>query len=267
MSMKPGVFIDQIEREVCVPYPPRRIISLVPSQTELLFDLGLAKELVGITKFCIHPGSVFKSVTKVGGTKSVNLQKIRELKPDLIIGNKEENEQAQVEALIEEFPVWMSDIHILDDALTMISQVGALTNTEQRAQELVFKIREDFRILKSGSRKLTVAYFIWKDPYMIAGKETFIDDVLGRAGFTNISGLSRYPEIRLAELKELRPDLIFLSSEPYPFKDVHVKEVQRHCPDAATMIVDGEMFSWYGSRLLQTPAYIRGLSEKINSIY
>ncbi len=261
------IFTDQMGRPVSVSYPPRHIISLVPSQTELLFDLGLNEQIVGITKFCIHPAHGFKSVTKVGGTKSVNLQKIRELRPDLIIGNKEENEQGQMEDLMKEFPVWMSDISILDDALVMINQIGEITATSDRARELTSKIAEGFKSLTSSQRVLRVAYFIWKDPYMLAGRDTFIDDILQRAGFDNISTWSRYPQLTIDELKELQPDIIFLSSEPYPFKDVHVKEMERLCPNATTMVVDGEMFSWYGSRLLRTPGYIRTLSEKINSNY
>lgn len=265
--MDPLRFTDQMGRSVSINYPPRRIISLVPSQTELLFDLRLGEQLAGITKFCIHPAAVYKRVTKVGGTKNLKLDKIRDIRPDLIIGNKEENDQSQVEELMKEFPVWMSDIKDLSDAVEMIEQLGELTATGEHARGIVSQIEERFQSLPSYGRGLNAAYFIWKDPYMLAGRDTFIDDILQRAGLKNVSISNRYPEISTEELRELDPDIIFLSSEPYPFKDVHVKELQRICPAATVMLVDGEMFSWYGSRLLQVPEYLRGIHEKINSNY
>ncbi len=263
--MPPEKFIDQMGRKISVSYPPKRIISLVPSQTELLFDLGLEKEIVGITKFCVHPADKFKLTTKIGGTKKLNLQKIRELKPDLIIGNKEENEQSQIEELMKEYPVWMSDINVLDDAIKMIRDIGSLTGTSAKTEVIIRDIVDGFESIKPGAAmSKTVAYFIWKDPYMVAGKNTFIDNILARAGFDNCSQLSRYPELSSQQIGELQPDIIFLSSEPYPFKDVHVKEMETICPDAKVLVVDGEMFSWYGSRLLYTPSYLKTLAGILN---
>ncbi len=258
-------FEDQLGRVISVPYPPKRIISLVPSQTELLFDLGLDMEVIGITKFCIHPSDKFKSTAKIGGTKMLNISKIRELKPDLIIGNKEENEQNQIEELMREFPVWMSDINGLDEAISMIKAIGTLTGTEYRANKLGMEITDAFESLNVvGRKKQTVAYLIWKDPYMVAGRSTFIDDILKKAGFNNFSELTRYPEVSREQIIESEPDFIFLSSEPYPFKDVHVREMKSICPTATVIVVDGEMFSWYGSRLLHTPSYLQTLAEAIN---
>src|SRR4051812_11307667 len=119
-------FTDQMGNAVELEGPPSRIVSLVPSQTELLFYLGLDKEVAGITKFCIHPAEMFHSKPRVGGTKKYDFEKIRQLAPDLIIGNKEENEQKQVEELQKLYPVWMSDIRNLADALQMIRSVGEL---------------------------------------------------------------------------------------------------------------------------------------------
>ena len=252
-------FTDQMGRLISVSYPPRKIISLVPSQTELLFDLGLEQEIIGITKFCIHPRKSFKSSSKIGGTKMLDLQKIRALKPDLIIGNKEENDRKQVEDLMDEFPVWMSDIETLPDALKMILEIGELTNRLDKATQIAVKIDEQFSNLNRRDKPERVAYFIWKDPFMVAGKKTFIDDILSRCGFENIINQSRYPEISINQLIELNPGCIFLSSEPYPFKDEHVKNFQRTCPDAKVWIVDGEMFSWYGSRQLHSAAYLASL--------
>lgn len=256
---------DQMGRVISLNYPPKRIISLVPSQTELLFDLGLDEEVIGITKFCIHPNDKFKSKTKVGGTKKLNLEKIRSLNPDLIIGNKEENDQSQVEELMNEFPVWMSDILVLEDAVKMIKQVGILTGHAEGAELIASTIINRFADLHSiGANNLKAAYFIWKDPYMLAGKNTFIDNILAKAGFANSLTMNRYPVMSLEQLEELGPEVIFLSSEPYPFKDEHVQEMQSKFPNSKVLIVDGELFSWYGSRLLHTPDYLRSLIKQVN---
>ena len=255
-------FTDQMNRQVSIAFPPKRIISLVPSQTELLYDLGLEEEIVGITEFCIHPAERFTSTTKIGGTKKLNIDLIRSLQPDLIIGNKEENDQEQMEQLMNEFPVWMSDINNLDDALDMIGHVGNITGMKDKAEEMVTRISHEFARLSvenSGNPK-RIAYFIWKDPYMVAGHQTFINDILERAGWVNAVGTSRYPELDVQELKDADPDWIFLSSEPYPFKEKHIAEFKRICPDANVGIVDGEMFSWYGSRLLLASTYLQTLS-------
>ena len=257
-------FTDQMNRKVEINFPPRRIISLVPSQTELLFDLGLKDEVIAITKFCIHPHDKFKSTAKIGGTKTLNFDKIKELAPDLIIGNKEENEQEQIEELMKHYPVWMSDIKTLDDSLEMIGRVGELVNRAEEARQLKTEISDEFFRLSKLSvktgRNLSVAYFIWKDPYMVAGDETFINDMLNRCGLKNIfSGRGRYPETNLEELQSLSPDLVFLSSEPYPFKDKHVAEMQELIPSAQILLVDGEYFSWYGSRIKGSPKYFENI--------
>lgn len=263
--MQNATFTDQLDRSITIPFPPKRIISLVPSQTELLFDLGLDEEIVGITKFCIHPAYRLKSKTKIGGTKKLDLELIRGLRPDLIIGNKEENEREQIEALMLEFPVWMSDIKDLDDALEMISDVGSLTGKKEKALEIVAQIKEGFAGLaaENNSRSKRIVYFIWKNPYMAAGNDTFINDILERAGWINTIETSRYPELSAEEIKQASPDWIFLSSEPYPFKEKHLAEFQELVPAAKVIIVDGEMFSWYGSRLLQVPAYLQTLCDDL----
>lgn len=256
--------IDQLKRRVLIPAKPLRIISLVPSQTELLFDLGLDEEIAGVTKFCIHPGDKIKQKAKIGGTKSLNIKKIRELNPDLIIGNKEENEKSQIEELEKEFPVWMSDIYTLNDSLEMIRLVGTLVGKEEKATELTEKIGSSFSLIsKPVYPSVRVAYFIWKDPYMVAAKDTFIDHIIGLAGWQNAFTSSRYPEISAQELIEADPDVIFLSSEPYPFKEKHLREFHEIFPDKRAIIVDGELFSWYGSRLIHTPAYLMTLQKEI----
>lgn len=260
--------IDQMDRTVRVPEHPRRIISLVPSQTELLHDLGLGDHVVGITKFCIHPEAWFRSKARVGGTKKVSLEKVRALKPDLIIGNKEENSRADIAALEREFPVWMSDVRDLDGALDMIRRVGELTGTEGRASALNEAITRAFRGLQPMAPPLSAAYFIWREPFMVAGADTFIHDMLRRAGFTNAFAHrpERYAEIDAAELAAADPDVILLSSEPYPFAGKHLLEFNMICPGTPVRIVDGEAFSWYGSRLSKSPYAFRDLVRSLSGM-
>ena len=255
---------DQLGRRVAVPFPPRRIVSLVPSQTELLFDLGLSARVVGVTKFCIHPAEARTQATVIGGTKNFDFEKIVALKPDLIIGNKEENYQDGIGQLAAQFPVWLSDIGNLPEALDMIRQVGLVTGAKDRASALAAEIDASFAALATpaagAAAPVSVAYFIWRKPYMAAATGTFIDDMLRRAGFANaFAGVSRYPKISAGQLAAAAPQRIFLSSEPYPFAAKHVAEFQDLCPAAKIEVVDGELFSWYGSRLQQSAAYLSQL--------
>ncbi len=260
-------FTDQLNREIAINYPPKRIISLVPSQTELLFELGLDQEIIGLTKFCIHPIEKFAERTKIGGTKKLNIQLIKDLNPDLIIGNKEENEQLQIEELMEDYPVWMSDIYTLEDAKKAISQIGELVNREPEAAYLNHLITAGFNDLQTlavqNRINKKVAYLIWKKPYMLAGSNTFIDNILTLNGLSNVIKKKRYPEIELNELAQLKPDLVFLSSEPYPFKEEHLEEIRAIIPEAKVMLVDGEMFSWYGSRLVKAVQYLFQLQKEL----
>ena len=253
---------DQMHRTVQVPSHPQRIISLVPSQTELLYDLGLGERVVGITKFCVHPETWFNSKHRVGGTKKVDMEKVRALKPDLIIGNKEENAKKDIQALEQDFPVWMSDVRDLNGALDMIAAVGEITGTSDKANAIRNGIAQAFGALKPMEEPRTVAYFIWREPYMVAGHGTFVNDMLLRLGLINVfdEGDARYPEITAKEVEDASPEVILLSSEPYPFQQKHLEEFKEICPDARVLLVDGELFSWYGSRLLKAPAYFAGLS-------
>jgi len=261
---------DQLSREVTFNYPPKRIVSLVPSQTELLFDLELDAEVVGLTKFCVHPIDKFARCVKVGGTKKLNIDLIKDLKPDLIIGNKEENSRLDIEELSALFPVWMSDIYNLEDAKRTILQIGELVDRQPEASYLIHLISAGFADLQTlalerGINK-KVAYLIWKKPYMAAGINTFINDILALNGMTNVIKSTRYPELDLNELLSLKPDLVFLSSEPYPFSDSHVQEIQALLPDTKVMLVDGEMFSWYGSRLVKAVQYFFEFQKQISVI-
>jgi ABC-type Fe3+-hydroxamate transport system substrate-binding protein len=258
------IYRDQLNREVTLPSVPKRIISIVPSQTELLFDLGLSEEIIGITKFCIHPKDKIEQVAKIGGTKQLDIEKIKMLQPDLIIANKEENERSQVEVLIDICPVWISDISDLPGAFDMIERVGELVGKSNEAKALVTKIKQQFANLSIRPSGKRAAYFIWRKPYMVAGKGTFIDSMLQSCGLKNAFELERYPEINPERLCEANPDVILLSSEPYPFKEKHIDELKAIVPHAIIKLVDGELFSWYGSWLLHAPPYFERLMTDLN---
>ena len=253
------IFKDQINNIIEFKSFPKRIISLVPSQSELLWDLGLRDELVGITKFCVHPKEMFKSVERIGGTKTLNLQKIKSLNPDLIIGNKEENDEKQIVELQKEFPVWMSDIYNLQDALFMIRTVGEIVDRAEEAIEITNRIYTSFNQLKKMDK--FVLYLIWNNPFMAAGKATFIGDMINKMGLKNVllDSKARYPQLTLNDIKELNPELIYLSSEPFPFGLKHIEELKSILPQSKIQLVDGEMFSWYGSRLLKSVRYFNQL--------
>ena len=260
------IFIDQMERRVSLSsFPPQRIVSLVPSQTELLFYLGLEREIAGITKFCIHPEDQFRFKPKLGGTKSLHLDQIAALKPDLVIANKEENEKEQIEWLEERFPVWISDVVKPDDALEMIRRIGELTGKAEAATVLSLKVQGEFSRLRAEKWPAKrAAYLIWNQPVMAAGANTFIDSMLRLAGFKNVfSRHPRYPEITDAELQSANPELILLSSEPFPFSEKHMAHFREICPESVIRLVNGEMFSWYGSRLLEAVRYIRALRKEV----
>ena len=255
---------DQCGRIVEIPDTPKRIVSLVPSQTELLFDLGLRDEVLGITKFCIHPDEWFRSKHRVGGTKNVNTKLIDDLQPDLILANKEENVKEQIEGLAKKWPVWVSDINNLEEALAMILQIGQLTGKFQQADHLQNQIRTAFRSLIVKDKKPRTAYLIWKEPYMTVGGDSFIHAMLEHAGLDNVfKEQQRYPETNPDELRSLNCEVVLLSSEPYPFREKQIEELYKQLPGTQILLADGEMFSWYGSRLLQAPAYFQKLREKV----
>ena len=256
--MAKRVFIDQMGRRVEVVNSPQRIVSLVPSQTELLSYLGQENTVVGITKFCIHPTEWFQTKQRIGGTKNLKIQEIIDLQPDLIIGNKEENTESDIFALSAYCPVWMSDINSVEDAFVMIDEIGELTNTRPQAKELTHQLKMEFQRISDIGRNRKVLYAIWDDPLMVVGKETYIDSVLATIGFQNVINQSRYPSISVTN--DVQPEIILLSSEPFPFSENHIKKYQDIFPDAEIFLVDGEMFSWYGSKMLEAVHYFESLS-------
>jgi ABC-type Fe3+-hydroxamate transport system substrate-binding protein len=258
------IVIDQIGNTVCLTALPKRIVCIVPSITELLFHLGLGNRVVGITKFCIHPKSWYQTKEKIGGTKNVQLKKVLALQPDLLIANKEENIQEQVRMLANTIPVYTSDIYNLQSALQMIAQVGKITGTEKKATSIIASIENNFSSILKNEANKKVLYLIWRNPYMTIGGDTFINAMLTSMGLKNIfSSLKRYPIIQLSALHKKQIDFIFLSSEPFPFKQKHMVEIQLLFPKAKIILVEGDMFSWYGSRLIKAPKYFMKLQKQI----
>ncbi|WP_299521384.1 ABC transporter substrate-binding protein [Winogradskyella sp.] len=254
---------DQLSREIQIKEIPKRIISLVPSQTELLVDLGLESSIVGVTKFCVHPRALRKEKAVVGGTKQVRFDKIEALQPDIILCNKEENTKDMIEELGLIAPIHISNINNLNDCFELIEMYGELFQVTSKASEIVDSIQKErtqFQNKINNQKMLKVVYFIWKNPWMVAASHTFIDTMITEAGFINVFRDDlRYPEIHLNNPKLKDVDIVMLSSEPYPFKTEHVLELKSQFPDKKIEIVDGEMFSWYGSRLQKVYNYFESL--------
>lgn len=240
---------------------PKRIISLVPSITELIWDLGLQNELKGITKFCIHPNEMFQTKTRIGGTKNINHSLIENLRPDLIIGNKEENTKEDIDELRKHYPVWMSDVNTIEEAISMIQELGRITNKESNAAKIISAI--NFPEIKLSETK-KVVYLIWHEPCFAVGKNTFIDDMIRIAGFENCIHENRYPEISGEMISDLNPDYLFLSTEPFPFQKNHFNHYKNFISKDKIRLVDGEMFSWYGSRMTKAKTYFENLRLELN---
>lgn len=266
--MKKEIINNLLGNKLSLKTTPTRIICLVPSLTELLFDLGLDKFIVGVTKFCVHPSDARKTKTIVGGTKHIKINKIKELSPDIILCNKEENTREIVEICNKIAPTHVSDISSLEDTYNLIIQYGILFNCMKKAEDLVDQIQcKATQFLKEIENRPVkeVAYFIWKNPWMAAGRNTFINHLLELNHFKNVfSDIERYPEVAIKDLKEKKDlELILLSSEPYPFKEEHVYEINTHVKSAQVIFVNGEYFSWYGSRLLKAFDYFTELHKRL----
>ncbi len=256
---------DARGRTLTLNLPPRRIVSLVPSQTELLADLGLDAEVVGLTRFCVHPVGWKEQKQIVGGTKNVNVERVTALKPDLVLANLEENVREQVEALDPIAPVFVTDVATVDAGLAMIRTVGTLVGRKEYAERLAAEIERGFATL-TEQKPLRATYLIWRAPWMTVGGDTFIHDVMRRASLTNVFGeQTRYPTTSLEDIAAAKPEVVLLSSEPFPFREQHIAEVEAAVPSAAVELVDGELFSWYGSRMRLMPSYLNDLHQRLAS--
>jgi len=256
---------DQLDQILDFEKAPERVVSVVPSQTELLHFMGLDESVIGITKFCVHPNEWYKFKTRVGGTKNLNISKIKNLKPDFVLANQEENTKEDIDAISQICNVYTSSIYNFKDAYKMIEDVGIIFQKKHESLLLIDQLKSDLedRQITSSIRS---AYLIWHKPYMTISSNTFIHFLLNHFGFKNVFagiGDSRYPEISIEQLIDAKPEIVFLSSEPYPFKNKHVKELKKQLIGANVLLVDGELFSWYGPRLLHTSKYVKTLKENL----
>lgn len=262
-------FFDKLNRSINVPSEPKRIISLVPSLTELLHEMGLEKQVVGITKYCVHPVHYQSIKTKVGGTKKVKIDAIKELKPDFILCSKEENTKEMVQELEKIAPVYVSDVNTFEEALELIGKLGQILHRRTQADRIVQKIKnrqQEFQSFLKGRKKYSVVYFIWAEPWMVAGGKTFINDMIKVAGFTNAyEHLERYPEVKISRIRfsAHNPEVLMFGSEPYDFSDEEVYEVVRKNKKILTIYVDGQYFSWYGSRLSKAFEHFKEIHQKL----
>ena len=247
--MFPQIHIDQLGRELTLSATPKRMVCLVPSLTELLAYFELDQEVVGITKFCIYPEDWYKDKERVGGTKTIDIEKIRSLNVDLIIGNKEENTKEDIEALMQIAPVWMSDVNSIEDTYLLIASLSSIFNKEELGDQLNRDLQSYFQLHASEGAGKSVLYFIWHNPGFVAGKNTYIDSYLAALGYRNCVSVERYPDVN--NIGKINPDVVFLSSEPFPFQENHVSHYQSLYPDAEIILVDGERYSWYGVRTLR----------------
>jgi|SRR5690625_1741675 len=261
-------FTDQLNRKVNLENHPQRIISLVPSQTELLVDLGLEENIVGVTKFCVHPKNLRKEKQIVGGTKGIRTDRIKALNPDIILCNKEENTREMIADLEKDFQLHISDIHTIEDTYELISQYGDLFDVKEKADEINEKIRKQIQLFRDFIKdkpKLKVAYFIWRKPWMVVGRDTFVNHLLEMNHFENVyADIPRYPEVDIDQLKPT--DFILLSSEPFPFAEKHRQELLPYVNNTDIIFVDGEFFSWYGSRLAAAFKYFKKLRAEMYQI-
>ncbi len=248
-----------------------KIISLVPSITLLLFELGLENNIVGRTKFCIQPKEKAPSIPTIGGTKNIDQQKIKLLQPTIIFATKEENEKEQINQLKQDYKVVVFDIKNIDDNYKIIEKIGKLTSTEQKANEIIQQTKSNFQELEqhlnaATIKELNTMYLIWRKPYMTIGKDTFIHAMLETIGFKNMfAHQTRYPIIHNLQTSYFtKCQLVLLSSEPYPFTEKHIAEIQEKLPHAKIVLVDGEYFSWYGSKMISAPIYFKTLITSIH---
>lgn len=250
---------------------PARIVSLVPSITELICDLGLSAQLVGRTGFCVHPRATLKRVPKVGGTKDVNLEKVRALAPTHAVLNIDENEKPTAEALAQFVPhlIVTHPLGPLDNP-PLYRLIGGVFGREQAAEALCARFQQAHAALESAARgwpRQRVLYLIWKHPWMAVARDTYISRTLALAGWDTLptNAVARYPQVELDETLLQDAALVLLSSEPYRFRDRDLAEL-RALPvmrGKAVLLIDGEAASWYGSRAIAGLDYLRGLRQKL----
>lgn len=248
---------DHVGRTIEIAISPKRIISLCPAITTTLFSIGLDKEIIGRTRYCLFPENKVEQLEVVGGTKDINLEKIRTLNPDLIIAEKEENTEEIVLQLEKEFPVYVFEVQSIEDNDRMIQDLGQLTNKETASARLREQILQALGSLPNLQGK-KVAYMIWQNPFMVVGDDTYINALLGAMNlvnpFTAVEG--RYPVVTLEDLQQMDLDYLLLATEPFRFKERHVEKMASLLTTVQVSLIDGEMF-WYGVNMIDGANYLK----------
>jgi ABC-type Fe3+-hydroxamate transport system substrate-binding protein len=265
--MNPSTSLIDARGQRHTPDPDARIVCMVPSITELLCELGLAGRLVGRTGFCIHPRETVAAIPKVGGTKDVNVEKIRRLAPTHVVVNIDENEKLTVERLAEFVPhVVVTHPNTPRDNLGLARLMGAIFGAEAAAGRWCAAFEEEYAALRAEppGPPRTVLYCIWQDPWMTVSSETYIASMLAELGWKvpSLGGGERYPRFEwsqaLLDGLAARLDFVLLSTEPYRFTEAHADALEKQI-GIPVFLVDGEMMSWYGSRALEGLRYLRSL--------
>jgi ABC-type Fe3+-hydroxamate transport system substrate-binding protein len=243
---------DVLGRTFEFPAAPRRVISLVPSLTETLFELGAGESVVAITDFCIFPPDLDRP--RVGGTKNPRVDEIRALQPDLVHMNLEENLRRHADAIEQFAPVFVTEPKSVDDVASMISQLGEIHDRNERAAELAHTLRQEQRSLPK--REFTFACPIWKNPWMWCGGDTYVSHLVEAAGGRNVlQRHTRYPQLAVEEVQAMKPDVVFLPDEPYVFTEADAAEMK------AKVIgpFPGHLFTWHGTRTIEGLRFLRAV--------
>lgn len=254
------------------PAPPdARIVSLVPSVTELLFALGLGPNVVGRTAFCVHPRPAVKKVPSLGGTKKIDFDKLAAARPTHVVVNVDENPKSMVDRIADTgAEIVVTHPIDVEDNIPLYRTMGAVFGREAAAAGLVRDLETAMAEADAAAARLPrrdVLYLIWKDPWMTVSADTYISRMLAKVGWRTLGhdpGV-RYPEVALDDATLERADLILLSSEPFPFKDRHARDLAAQFPAHAEkfMRIDGGLVSWYGSRAIDGVRYVAGLAAAV----
>ncbi len=268
----PLTLADAWGRLLTVRQRPERIVSLVPSLTEALFAFGLEREIVGVTRFCVEPPQGVAGKTKVGGTKALDVAKIRALKPDLVLASAEENSPGDVAQLIDHgCPLFVTLATSVESAIDLLRQLAAITGTTAAARPIIQGAKEALAFVQAagaGRERVRVFCPIWRDPYMTCGRATYTDDVITVCGGRNVFGerRERYPRLELAEMTALDPQVILLPSEPYRFTKRHKADFRALAEVTAVknghiFLIDGRMLTWYGPRIARSLSEVKRLLD------
>lgn len=260
---------DQLGREHRFEQVPTRIVSLVPAVTETLFDLGLEDELVGITSACMHPYHLRVTKENVGEPQAIEVEQLKLLLPDIIIASPRENSLETIERLRAVSTVWLVDVRTMEQNIQLIELLGQLFNKRTEARKWVDKIHFGQRDLMDFVRdksSFKVAYFVGKDPFVVAGEGTLTQELLALNKFENVyaTRVEPYPEVEIRKIRiQGDPELVFLPSLPYAFQEEDAFEIGRFTHHGKTIFVEGEMFSWYGTRIAKAFDYFKQIHNRL----